>query len=210
MATLEADGIEALVVTSAEGQRRRHDFRPTGFRTAVKEAKAAWLRDMATKLDSEESRTLYRLRRQTVEPVFGMIKAVLGFTGFSLRGLDKVISERTLVALAYNCKRMHKLTPGYGVMTAFLARRLAPDASAQPAVAGYRHFSDHPNPILAVASNVDRTAERPQPNPLHTRNPSTKSDRLLALRAARPIPRATRVLFILQRQDVPVSPYASL
>ena len=42
--------------------------------------------------------------------MFGVIKAVLGFTGFSLRGLDKVAGEWTLVALAYNCKRLHKLT----------------------------------------------------------------------------------------------------
>ena len=52
---------------------------------------------MAKKLYSEEGRALYRLRRQTVEPVFGIIKAVLSFSGFSLRGLDKVIGEWTLV-----------------------------------------------------------------------------------------------------------------
>ena len=62
------------------------------------------------RLDSEEGRTLYRLRQQSVEPVFGIIKAVLGFTGFSLRGLDKVAGEWALVALAYNCKRLYKLT----------------------------------------------------------------------------------------------------
>ena len=110
VAALEASGIEALVATAAEGRRRRHDFRPTKAGTAVKEAKADWLREMANKLDSEEGRALYRLRRQTVEPVFGVIKAVLGFTGFSLRGLDKVSGEWDLVALAYNCKRLHKLT----------------------------------------------------------------------------------------------------
>ena len=110
VAALEAGGIEALVATAAEGRRRRHDFRPAGAGTAVKEAKADWLREMAKKLDSEEGRALYRLRRQTVEPVFGIVKAVLGFTGFSLRGLDKVRGEWTLVALAYNCKRLHKLT----------------------------------------------------------------------------------------------------
>ena len=47
---------------------------------------------------------------QTVEPLFGIIKAVLGFAGFSLRGLEKVEGEWTLVALAYNCKRLHKLS----------------------------------------------------------------------------------------------------
>jgi hypothetical protein len=64
---------------------------------------------MATKLASEEARALYKLRQQTVEPVFGIVKAVLGFRGFSLRGLDKVAGEWDLVALAYNCKRLHKL-----------------------------------------------------------------------------------------------------
>ena len=76
VAALEASGIEALVATAAEGRRRRHDFRPAGAGAAVKEAKADWLREMATKLDSEEGRELYRLRQQTVEPVFGVIKAV--------------------------------------------------------------------------------------------------------------------------------------
>ena len=60
----------------ALNNRRRHDFRPAGAGAAVKEAKADWLREMATKLDSEEGRELYRLRQQTVEPVFGVIKAV--------------------------------------------------------------------------------------------------------------------------------------
>lgn len=64
---------------------------------------------MATKLSSEEGRALYKLRQQTVEPVFGIIKAVLGFTRFSLQGQDKVANEWNLVALAYNCKRLHKL-----------------------------------------------------------------------------------------------------
>ena len=59
---------------------------------------------------SEQGRALYKLRQQTVEPVFGIIKAVLGFTGFSLRGIDKVTGEWDLVALAYNCKRLHKLS----------------------------------------------------------------------------------------------------
>jgi hypothetical protein len=60
-------------------------------------------------LESQTGRALYTLRRQTVEPVFGIIKAVLGFTGFSLRGQAKVAGEWNLVALAYNCKRLHKL-----------------------------------------------------------------------------------------------------
>ena len=69
------------------GRRRRYDFRPAKTEVPVKKPKAEWLKVMAAKLDSEEGRqTLYRLRQQTVEPVFGIIKAALGFTGFSLRG----------------------------------------------------------------------------------------------------------------------------
>ena len=109
VAALAESGIEALVATAAEGRRRRHDFRPAKAETPAKEPKAEWLRVMAAKLASEEGRALYRLRQQTVEPVFGIIKAVLGFTGFSMRGLDKVAGEWDLVALAYNCKRLHKL-----------------------------------------------------------------------------------------------------
>ncbi len=109
VAKLAENGIEALVATAAEGRRRRHDFRPAKAEAPAKEPKAEWLRAMAAKLASEEGRARYRLRQQTVEPVFGIIKAVLGFTGFSLRGLDKVAGEWDLVALAYNCKRLHKL-----------------------------------------------------------------------------------------------------
>ncbi len=109
VAELADRNIEALVATGAASRRRRHDFRPAKPEPAATEPKAEWLRVMAAKLESEEGRALYRLRQQTVEPVFGIIKAVLGFTGFSLRGVDKVAGEWNLVALAYNCKRLHKL-----------------------------------------------------------------------------------------------------
>ena len=97
------------MATATRGRQRTHDFRPAKAQALPKEPKADWLRAMAAKLASEEGRALYRLRQQTVEPVFGIIKAVLGFTEFSLRGLDKVAGEWDLVALAYNCKRLHKL-----------------------------------------------------------------------------------------------------
>jgi hypothetical protein len=51
------------------------------------------------------------LRKQTVEPVFGIIKSVLGFRQFSIRGLDKVRGEWTLVTMAWNLKRMFVLQP---------------------------------------------------------------------------------------------------
>jgi transposase len=106
---LAEKGIEALVSTGKEGRRRNHDFRPTTAQAALKEPKAEWLKAMKAKLESEQGRALYKLRQQTVEPVFGIVRAVLGFTHFSVRGHDKVTGEWDLVALAYNCKRLHKL-----------------------------------------------------------------------------------------------------
>jgi hypothetical protein len=66
---------------------------------------------MAHRLKTPEGRTLYALRKQTPEPVFGIIKAVLGFRQFSLRGLEKVRGEWSLVTMAWNMKRMFVLNP---------------------------------------------------------------------------------------------------
>ena len=66
---------------------------------------------MAHRLKTPEGRALYALRKQTPEPVFGVIKSVLGFRQFSLRGLEKVRGEWSLVAMAWNLKRMFALAP---------------------------------------------------------------------------------------------------
>jgi hypothetical protein len=66
---------------------------------------------MAYRLKTPEGRALYALRKQTPEPVFGIIKSVLGFRQFSLRGLEKVRGEWSLVTLAWNLKRMFVLAP---------------------------------------------------------------------------------------------------
>jgi hypothetical protein len=49
------------------------------------------------------------LRKQTPEPVFGIIKSVLGFRQFLLRGLDNVRGEWRIVTMAWNIKRMFVL-----------------------------------------------------------------------------------------------------
>lgn len=64
---------------------------------------------MKHRLRTSAGRALYKLRQQTVEPVFGIIKEAIGFRRFSLRGLEKAALEWTLVSLAYNCKRLHRL-----------------------------------------------------------------------------------------------------
>jgi hypothetical protein len=61
---------------------------------------------MKHKLKTRAGRAAYALRKQTVEPVFGIIKSVMGFRQFLLRGLDNVQNEWTLVCLAWNLKRM--------------------------------------------------------------------------------------------------------
>ncbi|MBK5966298.1 IS5/IS1182 family transposase [Thiocystis minor] len=58
-----------------------------------------------------KGRATYALRKQTVEPVFGIIKSVMGFRQFLTRGLDNVRNEWTLVCLAWNFKRMAVLRP---------------------------------------------------------------------------------------------------
>jgi transposase len=67
---------------------------------------------MAHKLQTAIGKATYRLRKSTVEPVIGIIKEVLGFRQFSLRGLLKAAGEWTLVCLAYNLKRFHTLRYG--------------------------------------------------------------------------------------------------
>jgi hypothetical protein len=57
-------------------------------------------------LKTKAGRAAYALRKQTVEPVFGIIKSVMGFRQFLLRGLEKVTGEWSLVCLAWNIKRM--------------------------------------------------------------------------------------------------------
>ncbi len=68
---------------------------------------------MAHRLKTPAGRALYALRKQTPEPVFGIIKSALGFRQFSLRGLENVRGEWSLVTMAWNLKRMFTLAPTY-------------------------------------------------------------------------------------------------
>ncbi len=67
------------------------------------------LEKMAYKLSTEIWQAIYRLRKCTVESVIGIIKEILGFRQFSLRGLKKVAGEWCLVCLAFNLKWLHVL-----------------------------------------------------------------------------------------------------
>jgi transposase len=67
---------------------------------------------MKHRLATAVGKQKYKLRQQTVEPVFGIIKSVLGFRRFLLRGLEKVELEWALICAAYNLKRLHRLGAG--------------------------------------------------------------------------------------------------
>jgi transposase len=64
---------------------------------------------MAYKLQTDIGKAIYGLRKCTVEPVIGIIKEILGFRQFSLRGLLKAAGEWNLVCIGFNLKRLHTL-----------------------------------------------------------------------------------------------------
>jgi len=64
---------------------------------------------MAYRLQTPEGKKLYAKRKSMPEPVFGIIKSVLGFRQFLLRGLENVRGEWSLVTMAWNVKRMFAL-----------------------------------------------------------------------------------------------------
>ena len=104
IAACETAGIVPLIAVAKEDHhpnwRERHSEPP-----ALPED-ATPLQTMAHRLKTKAARALYALRKQTIEPVFGIIKSVMGFRQFSLRGLTKVTGEWTLVCLAWNLKRL--------------------------------------------------------------------------------------------------------
>ena len=100
-ATLDQRGSTAYISLGREGK-------PSASLNPAHEA----TQRMATRLASALGRTRYRRRKAIVEPVFGWIKAVLGFRRFSLRGVEKARGEWNVVCLATNLKRLHRLQLG--------------------------------------------------------------------------------------------------
>ena len=105
----EAAGIDPLIAMGRQphhppvGERFADDPLPPDNPTPVEA--------MAQRLKTREGRDLYALRKQIPEPVFGIIKSVMGFRQFHLRGIDRVRGEWSLVTMAWNLKRMFVLCP---------------------------------------------------------------------------------------------------
>ena len=63
---------------------------------------------MRARLQTSEGKQKYKLRKQTVEPVFGQIKAARGFRQFLCRGLEAVQAEWALACTAHNLLKLAK------------------------------------------------------------------------------------------------------
>jgi hypothetical protein len=103
-------GLEAYIATGREAHHRSWRSFFAQLPEPPPEEASARVK-MAYKLQTEVGQAIYRLRKCTVEPVIGLIKEVLGFRQFSLRGLTAAAGEWSLVCLAFNLKRLHTLWP---------------------------------------------------------------------------------------------------
>jgi len=96
--------IEPLLAAGRDGHHPHWEDRFTEPPDLAEPASA--VDRMKHRLKTLRGRKLYGLRKQTVEPVFGIIKSVMGFRQFLLRGLEAVRGEWSLVTMAWNIKRM--------------------------------------------------------------------------------------------------------
>ena len=107
--TCRQAGIEPLIAVGREGHHPHWKERFT--EPAPLAADASAVDTMKHTLKTQAGKKHYALRKQTVEPVFGVIKSVMKFRQFMLRGLINVGNEWTLVCLAWNLKRLAVLHP---------------------------------------------------------------------------------------------------
>ncbi len=111
---MERDGKDLYVAVgrNAGTSQRRYDFRPESV-TGRPEKKITDPRMLAMKekLSTEAGKRIYAKRKHTVEPVFGIIKQVMGYRQTLLRGIEKIRGDWGLVCLAYNFKRLFSLQP---------------------------------------------------------------------------------------------------
>lgn len=101
---------QAQIVPYIPNRRERHAGGLQRFQEPRALGPDASLVDVTRhRLRTRGGRKIYGERKSTIEPVFGVIKHILGFRQFLLRGICKVQSEWKIVTTAYNLKRMHKL-----------------------------------------------------------------------------------------------------
>lgn len=94
--------------------RRYHRDEPPGADPAPKRSSNRWphRNEMRDRLATAEGKAIYKLRKQTVEPVFGQVKSARGFRQFLRRGLVAVDAEWSLVCTAHNLLKLQKALAG--------------------------------------------------------------------------------------------------
>jgi transposase len=102
----QATGTTVYAAMKREGHGRSVSDLEKKEEPAAPAADAPFAERMSHRVKTKEGRARYKLRQQTVEPVFGIIKEALGFRRFSMRGLAKASLEWTLVSVSYNLKRL--------------------------------------------------------------------------------------------------------
>src|SRR5450756_661040 len=107
----QSRGIDPYIATGCEAQHQSWQERFAEEPAPPREDASPKVK-MAYKLRTEIGKAIYAARKSTVEPVIGIIKEVLGFRQFSLRGEVAAGGEWCLVCLAFNLKRLHRLTSG--------------------------------------------------------------------------------------------------
>lgn len=102
--------INPYIATGREHHHSYLDDKLNGIESEAEDDKSlSKIENMKRKLRSEKGKEIYRYRKMTVEPVFGIIKQAMGFRRFSFRGQEKVSREWGLVCFAYNLRRLFTL-----------------------------------------------------------------------------------------------------
>ena len=103
----ETEDRELLIATKKDHKQRaalRDAKPPRGRKPKNMTARQSMDRKLATK----RGRSLYRLRGQTVEPVFGQMKGCQNADQFSMRGLEPCRGEWKLQAAVHNIRKLHR------------------------------------------------------------------------------------------------------
>ena len=110
---VEACGKHGIVpVISMHNHRRTQKSEGKASKPVTKAASAkkkTAVDEMKEFLETDKGKALYARRKSTVEPMFGVIKHVLGFRQFLIRGIKAVSGEWSLVCIGYNLKKMFVL-----------------------------------------------------------------------------------------------------
>jgi hypothetical protein len=111
IAEMEQRGIDPYIATGRDSHYKSWRVRFAELPDPPPEDATPMVK-LAYKLRTEIGQEIYKLRKSTVEPVIGIIKEIMGFRQFSLRGLAAAAGEWCLVCLAFNLKRLHILLAG--------------------------------------------------------------------------------------------------